>query len=163
MAQKRLDRIGLIGLMSLAIIACDGTSRADDAASQSVTIHGDTFELELALDFASRKQGLSGRESIPADGGMLFVFPNAEHRSFWMYECLVPIDIVFLGPGGRIVAMHRMKVEPPDTPEDDLKRYPSKYPAQFALEFAGGTLDRLGLREGEKIDLPLAELKRRAE
>lgn len=151
-----------LGLMLLLTVLVGCSSEATDAGTQHISINGNHFELELALDTASRTRGLSGRESIPMDGGMLFVFPDAQVRSFWMIECVVPIDVVFLGPGGRIVAMHRMQVEPADTPPGKLRRYSSRYPAQFALEFAGGTLDRLDLREGEKIDLPLAELKRRA-
>lgn len=163
MAQTIMKKLGLITLVIFTLAACDGATSAQDATSQAVTINGHHFDLELALDAATRTQGLSGRESIPIDGGMLFVFPDVQLREFWMIECLVPIDVIFLGPGGRVLAMHRMKVEPSDTPRDDLKRYSSRYPAQFALEFAGGTLDQLGLREGQKIDLPLAALKRRAE
>jgi uncharacterized membrane protein (UPF0127 family) len=151
----------MVAVACLTLVACD-TTRATDTTTQPVTINGHAFELELALDTAARTQGLSDRESIAVDGGMLFVFADAEVREFWMYHCLVPIDIVFLGPGGRIVAMHRMTVESADTDEEDLRRYSSRYPAQFALEFAGGTLDKLDLKEGQMIDLPVADLKRQA-
>ncbi|MFP3422318.1 DUF192 domain-containing protein, partial [Bacillus sp. SIMBA_161] len=87
---------------------------------------------------------------------MLFVFPDARVRRFVMRKCLVPIDIVFLDAAGRIVAMHEMAVEPYDTPESELKRYSSRYPAQFAIELRGGWLERLELETGEKVALPLA-------
>jgi len=126
-----------------------------------VEIGGRTFELELALTLQQRYQGLSDRAHVPADGGMLFVFPDDRVRvqRFVMRRCLVPIDIIYLDPGGRIVAMHEMEVEPYDTPEDELPRYSSRYPAQFAIELAGGALRELGLSEGERIDLPAERLK----
>lgn len=148
-------------LLALALSACSSTTAAP-TGTQAVELEGRTFHLELALDSQARHQGLSDRESIAADGGMLFVFPDVGVRSFVMRRCLVPIDIIFLGPSGRIVAMHEMQVEPYDTPEDELRRYSSRWPAQFAIELAGGTLDQLGLEEGQIVELPLDDLKRRA-
>jgi uncharacterized membrane protein (UPF0127 family) len=124
-----------------------------------VEIGGRTFNLELALTSESRYQGLSDRRQIPPDGGMLFVFPNARELTFVMRKCVVPIDLVYLGPGGHVVSMHRMKTQPYDTPPDELTPYHSGWPAQFAIELAGGTLDRLELKVGQKVRLPLSRLK----
>ena len=93
---------------------------------------------------------------------MLFVFPEAAPRSFVMRRCLVPIDIAFLGPTGRVVATHEMQVEPYDTPEGELRRYSSGWPALAAVEFQAGTLREIGLEPGQKLDLPLDDLKARA-
>lgn len=137
-------------------------TRAEDSTTQQVTIKSETFTLELALDDASRLQGLSDRAEIADDGGMLFVFPKEDIRSFVMRRCLVPIDIAFLNAGGEVVWMHAMQVERnPDTPEYRLKQYSSHYPALFAIELKEGSLRRLGLAQGDRIDLPLDELKGR--
>ncbi len=130
-----------------------------------VEIGGRTFALELALTPAQRYQGLSDREHIPADGGMLFVFPDDAVRvqAFVMRRCPVPIDIIYLDPGQRVVAMHAMAVEPAGTPEGRLTPYSSRYPAQFVIELAGGTLEELGLSEGERIALPAERLKAAAQ
>ena len=45
--------------------------------------------------------------------GMLFVHPDDQIRGYWMYDCLIDIDVAFLDQKGRIVAMHRMKREAP--------------------------------------------------
>ena len=151
----------LIPLLLLLILAgCP--SAAPPPGTQPWTVNGRTFYLELALDDDARFQGFSDRESIAADGGMLFVFPRAKVRYFVMRRCLVPIDIIFLDATGRIVRMQQMQVEPPDTPEADLRPYSSVYPAQFAIELRGGTLDELGLEPGRKLDLPFADLKKKA-
>ena len=65
-------------------------TRAEESTTQQVTIKSETFTLELALDDASRLQGLSDRAEIAEDGGMLFVFPREEKREFVMRRCLVP-------------------------------------------------------------------------
>ena len=60
--------------------------------------------------------------------------------------------------------MYAMQVESdPDAPDYRLKPYSSHYPAQFAIEVRDGTLRRLGLSQGDRIDLPLEDLKGLAE
>ena len=46
--------------------------------------------------------------------------------------------------------------------EDRLKKYDSRFPMQFAIELKGGTIPGLNIKEGEKIDLPVAALKKLA-
>lgn len=159
---------------TLNLSACDEPP-ADDEKFAKVTIKDRDFRLELALDDEHRFKGLSGRKEIPKDGGMLFVFKRAEEREFVMRDCPIPIDIIFLDGTGRVVAKHKMKVEEPRRPDepktDDpsldkyeqrLKRYGSKYAAQFVIELAGDTLDTLEVKEGDKVKLDTVGLKKRA-
>jgi len=68
--------------------------------------------MELAVSTKQRVRGLSDRDSLSADAGMLFVLPKPEVVGFVMRRCRFPIDIVFLDPDGRIVAMHEMVLDP---------------------------------------------------
>ncbi len=136
---------------------------------EEVKIGGKTFKLERADTDESRQKGLSGRTEIPADGGMLFAFAEPRRLNFVMRDCPIGIDIIFLDPTGRIVAMHKMKPEDPqkasETAEDyerRLRLYPSGYGAQFAIELKEGSLDQLKLRNGDQIKLDLERLKRNA-
>jgi uncharacterized protein len=152
----------------------------------TVGINGTTFELDLALDDKTRFKGLSGRDKVEDKGGMLFVFPRIQNRlEFVMRDCLIPIDIIYLDGGGRVVSWHKMTPEPPraddekelkppfngapdwawtnDKYERRLKRYSSKFSAQFVIEIAGGKTDSLNLKAGQKLDLDVARLKRLAQ
>jgi len=168
---RRLLGLGLLIILSALSLGCPdgesptGTSRlAEGENLLSVTIKGEAFELELALDDATRLQGLSDRPSIADDGGMLFVFSEEKNLAFVMRRCLVPIDIAYLNAQGEVIWMHAMQVEEdPDAPDNRLKQYSSHYPAQFAIELKEGTIRRLGLRQEDRIDLPFEELKRRCE
>ncbi|MBX3365362.1 MAG: DUF192 domain-containing protein [Phycisphaeraceae bacterium] len=162
----------------VAIVGCAPASSAPVAdGRERVTLGGKTFLLELAADDATRVRGLSGRDEIAADGGMLFVFPRSQRLEFVMRDCLVDIDIIFVDGTGRITAMHEMKVEPPrreDEPKTDdprldryearLPRYSSRYDAQFAIELRGGTIATLSPRPeaGERVNLDVVRLKRLA-
>ena len=153
--------------------SCEDRSVGGDV--QTVKVGGKWFHLELALDPATQSKGLGQREFIEDDGGMLFVFKRAEPRSFVMRDCPIPIDIVFLDGAGRVVSMYAMVPEAPRGEgegavgevnrryEDRLKPYHSRFASQFVLEFKGGTLEKLALKPGDKIDLDWAALARRAE
>ena len=61
---------------------------------------------ELAsLTPEERRRGLMFRDSLAPDRGMLFVFPSPTKTSFVMRRCRFPIDLVQMGPGGRIDRM----------------------------------------------------------
>ncbi len=164
LSARRRAATAVAALLCLIASLSGGCASEATAARDTlrVKLNGRSFDLELALDHETRYRGLSDRESIAEDGGMLFVFPTAAPRQFVMRRCLVPIDVIFLGPTARVVSMHRMRVEPYDRPEHELRRYSSEWPAQFAIELAGGTLDELGLSLGDRVELPTEELKARA-
>lgn len=135
-------------------------------ARQRVEINGRVFDMELALNDEQRYQGLSDRRSIAEDGGMLFVHPRARVLRFVMRRCHVPIDIAYLDENGTVVMMYAMEVIEPIGSAlwyRPLRSYSSQKYALFALEFAGGTLETLGLEVGDTVDLPLEELKARAQ
>lgn len=172
-----LSRVTMAAALAatLQLSACDEPPADDDDKFAKVTIKDKEFKLELALDDTKRFKGLSDRKEIPKEGGMLFVFKRAEEREFVMRDCPIPIDIIFLDGAGRVTAKHKMKVEEPrkaDEPKTDdptqdkyeqrLKRYNSKYPAQFVIELAGDTLDTLEVKEGDKVKLDTVALKKRA-
>ncbi len=133
----------------------------------TIAIGGKSFNLECALVPAKQFKGLSDRTDIPADGGMIFVFPRAEERYFVMRDCPVDIDIIFVDAQMKITAMHEMKAGPVRTEAQKVKDsrgvneeyeklltpYHSKFPAQYALEFKGGTIKGLNLKEGDKLDI----------
>lgn len=156
--------MGVVLLLLLLVVAgCGSSAASGERTTQRVEIDGEAFELELALTPKQRYRGLSDVAEIPERGGMLFVFPEAAKRTFVMRRCLVPIDIVFLDAGGRVVAMHEMTVEPYDTPNRELTPYPSRYAAQFAIELRVGWLDRLEVELGDRVELPRETLKARAQ
>lgn len=119
-----------------------------------------TFNLEPALDDATRVQGLSDRTEIARDGGMAFFFTTARQQSFVMRRCPIPIDIVYVDGSGRVVSHHAMVAEEPQGENESeaaynrrLKRYPSRFAVPIVLEFQGGTIERLGIEEGDAIEI----------
>ncbi len=132
---------------------------------EKVVVAEQEFKLELAADPFSRAKGLMGREKLEKDKGMLFVYPRAGIRSFWMMNCLIDIDLIFLDPRGRITAIHEMKKEAPQGENESnsqysrrLKRYPSRGSAQYGIELRKGSIKKLKLKVGQKIELDFKRL-----
>ena len=146
--------------------ACDGSSAPTTA---TVTAGGKPFSVRLALDDPSREKGLSGVATLGEGEGMLFVFPDSQTRNFWMVDCLMDIDIAFVNPLGFVTSVHTMPKEPlqaeGETRDDYYKRlprYPSIDAAQFALEVAPGTLSKLGVKRGTRLEFDRDSLKTHA-
>ena len=63
--------------------------------SAKVVIGGHAFTLELATTREEHQQGLSNRDHLLPDVGMLFVFTEESILAFWMKDTLIPLDILF--------------------------------------------------------------------
>ncbi|TVQ32639.1 MAG: DUF192 domain-containing protein [Phycisphaeraceae bacterium] len=166
MAASALNRIFLALLLTVTLPWIAGCDEKESDELARVRINGVTFMMEIAADDPSRMLGLGGREEIDERGGMIFVFPSAAVIQFVMRDCLVPIDVAFLDASGRVVAMHEMTPEEPRREgesamayERRLKNYPSRFPAQFAVETAGGRLREVGLEVGQRVEFDLERLK----
>ena len=153
-------------IVSLALLLSlfQGCYSSPSISSMSVDIKGEKYQLELALNTYEREHGLMDRHFLTEDGGMLFVFPDAAERSFWMKNCYIDIDLMFLDSRGTVISTHQMIIEDPrgenESPwlyEGRLKHYWSNGPSRFAIELSAGSLDRLGVSVNDKIllDLPL--------
>ena len=129
----------------------------DILLTEIVELNGFQVEMELAVTPEQREQGLMGREALADDRGMLFVLPDREpypaEVSFWMKDCLIPIDLIFISREGRITAIHEMQPPEPGTADEDLILYPSRGKVQFAIELRGGLAGELGLAVGDAVEL----------
>lgn len=109
---------------------------------------GVSLIIEPATTTAARERGLSGRESIPADYGMLFVFDEPNHYGFWMKDMLVPIDIFWLDDKGQVVSMVQSA-----TPDSYPRVFYPAASASYVLETAAGFAEAHGVATGTTLSL----------
>lgn len=103
-----------------------------------------TVAVELADTPEERQLGLMYRDTLPAGQGMLFVYPDAQERRFWMKNTRVPLSIAFIDPTGVIVSMADM------TPLD-TRTTPSGHAAMYALEVNRGWFREHGVKVGDAV------------
>lgn len=140
-----------------------------DLPREKLVFFEEEFDCELCLDETSRATGMGARTDFPAGTAMVFVHPRPIVLSYWMKDCLIDLDIVFVDANGRIAAIHRAKKEPLRRKnealaiyERRLPRYGSNRMVQFALEFPAGTLDRWQPSLGTRLPLDWKALAARA-
>lgn len=113
------------------------------------------LQVEIADDPSERARGLMERDYLPADAGMLFVYPREQspRASFWMYRTRIALDIAFLGEDGEIRAIYTM---PPCASEDaaECPSYPAGVPYRVALEVNAGYFAEHDIEVGDCITLP---------
>lgn len=129
----------LLPLLPL-LLACGGSKHP----VATIDVGGHAVKVELAITGPARMEGLMHRDSMPADAGMLFIYPDTEPRSFWMKDTHIPLSIAFADNSGKIVKIADM--QPFDTGHTK-----SLYPAKYALEMNQGWFQKNGVEKGAMI------------
>lgn len=109
-----------------------------------------SFEIEVADRDEERSRGLMFRRDLPVNRGMLFIFEDTRRVAFWMQNTPLPLDLVFIGENGTILAI-RQGV-PLST--DVISPPP---PVRFVLELHAGTAQKTGIADGDRVNHPLID------
>lgn len=78
--------------------------------------------------------------------GLLF-FMNLGNHSFWMKNCIVPLDIIFI-EDGEVQTIHHNCPPCKGTPCESYKGF-----GDLVLELPGGTCKKYDIKEGSLIEL----------
>ena len=120
-----------------------------ELSTVQVVVKGHELTIELATTPEARSCGLSLRDSLPENRGMLFVYAEPEILTFWMKNTRMPLSIAFIDAAGRIVSIQKMNPFPTTTV------YTSSVPALYALEVNQGWFEENGVGVGDFIEFNL--------
>lgn len=155
----RRPRFGaaLICLFALAAVAFAHGTRADEARAEGqpqprlptieVLVGGVPLTVEVASGGEQRYMGLSFRESLAEDAGMLFVYPDERPLTFTMRNTLLPLSIAFIDESLVVREIIDMDVGPGQL-------FDSAAPARYALEVNQGWFGRNGIEPGAVVTMP---------
>lgn len=144
------DVAGLIILMLsffFISISCQGQGR--ERFIKIILPNGNMVTAELAVTDAERARGLMFRKSLLPEEGMLFVFDREDYYGFWMKNTLISLDIIWLDKNKIIV--HIEKNVPPCS-KDPCPSYEPNFPSSYVLELQAGSVERIGLKLGDRLD-----------
>lgn len=102
------------------------------------------IEAEVAAQDRHRQVGLMHRASMPAQRGMLFVFPQASTHCMWMRNTYIPLSVAFVDDEGRIINIEDMSPHSEDN-------HCARQPARYALEMNRGWFAQRGIAPGSKL------------
>ncbi len=125
------------------------------ADKNSITIFTAAGPVKIQVEFAKTAQeletGLMNRNSLQADSGMFFVFPDEKSRSFWMKDTLIPLDMIFISKNGRV---SEMTTQEPCPKIGTCQVYESKTPARYVLEINAGQAEKWNMAAGDIVEIP---------
>lgn len=117
---------------------------------QRLTIHAGgaehRFIVEVARTLEEQATGLMHRQSLGPDRGMIFPYEPPQPASFWMRNTFIPLDLIFIAPGGTV---QRVEANAVPLSEEPLA---SDGPVEAVLELAGGRAEQIGLKSGDHVD-----------
>jgi uncharacterized membrane protein (UPF0127 family) len=153
---RRFLALALLGAALIATPVSADQARSKPVAAISPSARLDTVEIrtsrgsvkfmvELAVTRAEQERGLMFRKSLAPDRGMLFPYNPPRPAAFWMKNTLIPLDIIYIGPDGRVLSIARNAVPHDETP------LPSGGPVRGVLEIAGGRAAQLGILPGDRV------------
>jgi uncharacterized membrane protein (UPF0127 family) len=107
------------------------------------------FRVELADDATERAQGLMFREKLGRYSGMVFAYEHEQSVSFWMQNTLISLDMLFFDGRGVL-----QSVQHNARPLDPTSLFGGDN-IQYVLEVNGGTVEKLGIKEGAEMRFPV--------
>jgi len=143
-------------VLLLVVLAGTGSAWAQEGAvfrtdELSILSAGERhhFRVEVAETPAQRAQGLMWRKQMAPGHGTLFDFKAPGPVVMWMKNTYIALDMLFIGADGRIINIAR------NTKPHSTDFIASAGPALGVLEVIAGTVKKLGIRAGDRIDHPI--------
>jgi uncharacterized membrane protein (UPF0127 family) len=100
---------------------------------------------EIAREPVQIATGMMFRTNMPENTAMIFIFPDAEPRSFYMRNCFVPLSAAYIAPDGTILETINMQ------PHDENGIPSQSANVQFVLEVPQGWFQRHNISTGAVI------------
>jgi hypothetical protein len=119
-----------------------------------VTLGKEVIELEVAQTPEQQALGLMYRQSLADNRGMLFPFERARMTQFWMKNCLISLDLIFL----RDNKVQAIAKNAPPCQSEPCPTYGPSTLVDAVIELKGGRAEELGLNVGDSVAIELGDI-----
>lgn len=146
-----------VGSSSAPAGAASAGSTSTDVANpmlpeEKLSIDRGTWTVEMATTVTEQARGLSYRENLGENAGMLFMFSKPGIQSFWMKDMRFPLDMIWISGNGTVAGFAENVPAPaPGTALWNLPVYTSPNGVQQVLEVNAGSVARYNIKTGDKV------------
>ncbi len=135
-----------IGLLIFLALGRRGNIAANIGSTKYLALGDTKISVELAINNEAKAKGLSGRETLREETGMLFIFDYPSIHPFWMKDMNFPIDMIWIDENGIIVY-----IEPSAKPESFPGLFGSNIESKYVLEVVAGFSEKHQLKIGDRV------------
>ena len=114
--------------------------------TSEITIKDASLNVEIARTAEAQARGLSGRESLKEDQGMLFDFETSDIYKFWMKDMKFPIDMIWFDEDRRVVY-----IQEDATPESYPESFGPNENTKYVLEVVSGFTKKYNIQIGDEM------------
>lgn len=144
--------ITLVGLLSQGkfnnFLKSNNTNSSN--VKKTITIENKDIEIEVAKTNEERAKGLSNREKLNENSGMLFVFDKDSRPTFWMKDTKIALDIIWINDD-KIVGIEKNVKPEPNKKDSELKKFYSPTKVDYVLEVNAGFSEKNNIKTGSTV------------
>jgi len=131
----------------------DSEQQFRDINTRTVTLpDGAAIHAEVKADRQTQAIGMMYRDSLAPDHGMLFIYNAPVKEAYWMHNCKIALDIIWLDQAGKVVEV--VAGAPPCEKEArNCPSYGGHEPAFYVLELGTGQARAHGVETGKLLRL----------
>jgi len=148
MADMRIAAIILVAIVLVGAIASYAPAENKIVEKTAITFaDGTKITAEIADDDAEQESGLSNRDGLGTNDGMLFVFDYEDHWGFWMVDMRFPLDMIWVSSQNKIVYIQK-NAQPCD---EGCDTYVPAAAAKYVIEVNSGFANKHNLKIGDEV------------
>ena len=145
---KKIYTAGII--IFLAVISIFLIKKTEsEPKTKPITIVNHLFYVEVADTDEKRSRGLSNRDKIGQNEGMLFTFSSPSYYPFWMKEMKFPLDFIWVND--KTIVDLKENVPEPKTISETPLIVISEYRFDKVIEFNAGVIKTFNIKIGDRI------------
>jgi len=139
---KKIIIYSVSTLLLIGISAC--SSDGSNVNFKKIRVADKKIKVEIADTQELMIKGLSSRENLPWDQGMLFVYDNYTKPSYWMKDMRFPIDIIWI-KDKKIIGITN-NIQAPASLTSSLSTYSPSQVINYVLEVNAGWCDENNIK-----------------
>jgi uncharacterized membrane protein (UPF0127 family) len=144
MIRLRLAALALLAQPAMAAAPCPNQGLATRTATFTTAKGRFSYRLEIARSIEQQACGMMFRATLQPGTGMSFPMSPPKKTAFWMENTILPLDIIYVSPKGRVLNVQRGQPY-------SRQLLPAAGITADVIELAAGEAARIGLKPGDRV------------